>query len=107
MIWLTRETLEYADVATIQLLVDAGWIEVTREWYREQPGYWTVRSRQRRKFRRNEDRTWNFPCSNWKDTASAPAPGPKKLGLFVSEIDNDFGYEHLAEFRIIRKDRIP
>ena len=102
VIELTRESLAYADVGTIQLLVDAGWIKVTREWYREQPGYWMVRVRENRKFRRIEDRTWNFPCSVWKDTASAPSPGGKRLGMFVTEIDNEWGMEHLVEFKILK-----
>lgn len=102
VIELTRESLAYADVGTIQLLVDAGWIKVTREWYREQPGYWMVRHRENRKFRRLEDRTWNFPCSVWKNTASAPCPGGKRLGMFVTEIDNEWGMEHLVEFKILK-----
>jgi len=104
VIELSLDNLNYADVGTIQLLVDAGWIRVTREWYREQPGYWMVRSRQNRKFRRTEDRTWNFPCSAWKDTASAPSTGSKRLGLFVTEIDNDLGNEHLVEFKILNRE---
>lgn len=96
--------LKYLSVSTLQLLVDAKWIEVRREWWKNDEVGWSVRSRQQRKFRKREDRTWNFPCSEWKDTASAPAPGAKRMGLFVTQVDNDFDIEHLVEFKVLKRE---
>jgi hypothetical protein len=96
--------LKYLSVSTLQLLVDAKWIEVRREWWKNDQVGWSVRSRQQRKFRKREDRTWNFPCSEWKDTASAPAPGAKRMGFFVTQVDNDFGIEHLVEFKVLKRE---
>ena len=107
MIEITLDNLEQVDEATIQLLVDAKWIEVTREWWHgEHDGFWSVRPRENRKFRKNERRDWNFPCSVWKKCRSAPSVGAKRGNLFVANVFNDFDFDHLVEFRIINKEAL-
>lgn len=106
MIEITLDNLEQVDESTIQLLVDAKWIEVTREWWYSEHDGWSVRSRQNRKFRKHESRAWNFPCGAWTPCRSAPSVGSKRGGLFVANVFNGFDVDHLVEFRIINKEAL-
>lgn len=106
MIELNLDNLETVDESIVQLLVDAKYIRVTREWWRADGDvYWSVRDRQNRKFRAKEFRGWDFPCGDWRETPSVPAPGPKRNGLFVAEVVSEFA-EHLVEFRILNREAL-
>lgn len=103
MLTITSDTLEQVDDTFVQLLVDAGWIEVTREWWCCEVDGWSVRKRQQRRFRKHENRSWNFPCSNWSHCTSVPETGRKRNKKFVAHVYNDMGTDHVVEFRILNK----
>lgn len=103
MLTINYDTLEQMDATFIQLLVDAGWIEITREWWCEDRDGWIVRKREKRKLRKHEHNFWNFPSSEWSETRTAPEVGKKRGKVFVAHVANEFTNDHVVEFKILSK----
>lgn len=92
---LTRLTPDAVD-----LLVDAGWIKIEAEYWGDgETLEWRVA--QRRKWRRNEWRGWDFKCSLWKPCKRLPETGVRAdRRTVVARVDTDLIEHHLIKFRL-------
>lgn len=93
--------------SAVALLVDAGWIHITREWWRY--GHAGRVDMRERLDRADSDvrSEWKFPTTDWREIISSrvPSPGIKSASRIVARIDSDADL-HLIEFTLTKKARV-